>query len=331
MSSSKAVIIMMIFGIVLGVGGSYFIMNEQMQILKQEHEYQLDQLQDALDITTSIKEAEIEDLESVMDDIQNAIDSLQNQNTQYQREITSLEAQISTKNEEIEDYEADIESLELEVWSKGADIDYLEDRIGDILDLDITQHYEWNYGWSDWTWDLTIPLELYWEFFDENRPEEWQNWVDMCKDPRDDYYINELVDAFETAASNKGYSKYETVEYVITFIQSLPYTVDDETTPWNEYPRYPIETLFDRGGDCEDTSILTAAILNEMGYDVALLILDNDNHCAVGIAGGVGVYGTYYIVDETKYYFIETTGDGWGIGDFPSFDSGKAYIYPLKN
>lgn len=289
MSSSKAVIIMMIFGIVLGAGGSYFVMNEQIQILKQEHEYQLDQLQDALDITTSIKEAEIEDLESVMDDIQNAIDSLQNQNT------------------------------------------YLEDRIDDILDLDITQHYEWNYGRSDWTWDLTIPLELYWEFYDENRPEEWQNWVDMCKDPRDDYYINELVDAFETTASNKGYSKYETVEYVITFIQSLPYTVDDETTPWNEYPRYPIETLFDRGGDCEDTSILTAAILNEMGYDVALLILDNNNHCAVGIAGGVGVYGTYYIVDETKYYFIETTGDGWGIGDFPSFDSGKAYIYPLKN
>jgi len=289
MSSSKAVIIMMIFGIVLGAGGSYLVMNEQIQILKQEHEYQLDQLQDALDITTSIKKAEIEDLKSVMDDIQNAIDSLQNQNT------------------------------------------YLEDRIDDILDLDITQHYEWNYCRSDWTWDLTIPLELYWEFYDENRPEEWQNWVDMCKDPRDDYYINELVDAFETAASNKGYSKYETVEYVITFIQSLPYTVDDETTPWNEYPRYPIETLFDRGGDCEDTSILTATILNEMGYDVALLILDDDNHCAVGIAGGEGVYGTYYIVDETKYYFIETTGDGWGIGDFPSFDSGKAIVYPLNN
>jgi hypothetical protein len=308
---------MLIFGIVLGAGGSYLAMKEQMQILIREHEYQLDQLQDALEITTSRKEAEIEDLESAMDDIQNAIDSLQNQNTQYQREITSLET--------------DIESLEYEVWSKEADVAYLEDRIDDILDLDIKQHYEWNYGWSDWTWDITIPLELYWDFYDENRPEEWDNWVDMCKDSRDDYYINELVDAFETAASKQGYSKYETVEYVIAFIQSLPYTVDDETTPWNEYPRYPIETLFDRGGDCEDTSILTAAILHAMGYDVALLILDNDNHCAVGIAGGEGVYGTYYIVDGTKYYFIETTGDGWGIGDFPSFDSGKAYVYPLNN
>jgi len=317
MSSSKVVVFMLIFGIVLGAGGSYFIMKEQIQILKREHEYQIEQLQDALEITTSIKEAEIEDLESVMDDIQNAIDSLQNQNTQYQREITSLEA--------------DIDSLEFEVWSKEANIAYLEDRIDDILDLDITQHYEWEYDRSDWTWDLTIPLELYWDFYYENRPEEWQNWVDMCKDPRDDYYINALVDAFETAASKQGYSKYETVEYVITFIQSLPYTVDDETTPWNEYPRYPIETLFDRGGDCEDTSILTAAILHTMGYDVALLILDDDNHCAVGIAGGEGVYGTCYIVDGTKYYFIETTGDGWGIGDFPSFDSGKAYVYPLKN
>ena len=74
----------------------------------------------------------------------------------------------------------------------------------------------------------------------------------------------------------------------------MPYTVDDETTPWNEYPRYPVETLFDRGGDCEDTSILTATILYEMGYDVALLILEDDNHCAIGISGGEGVFGTYY-------------------------------------
>ena len=74
----------------------------------------------------------------------------------------------------------------------------------------------------------------------------------MCKDSKDDYYIQSLVDGLKTAASNKGYSAYETVEYVITFVQSLTYTVDDETTPWNEYPRYPIETLFDRGGDCED-------------------------------------------------------------------------------
>jgi hypothetical protein len=118
------------------------------------------------------------------------------------------------------------------------------------------------------------------------------------------------------------------VNFVISFVQSLPYTVDDVTTAWNEYPRYPIETLFDRGGDCEDTSILVAALLEGLGYDCALLILDEDDHCAVGV--DIDAYGTYYEVNGVQYFYLETTGEGWEIGQQPdSFPSTTAYVYPI--
>ena len=101
------------------------------------------------------------------------------------------------------------------------------------------------------------------------------------------------------------------------------------TTEWNEYPRYPLETLFDRGGDCEDTSILVAALLDRMGYDICLLILSKANHCAVGVSLD-GVTGSYYNHDGKKYYYLETTGEGWEIGDIPSsITETYAYIYPI--
>jgi hypothetical protein len=317
MSGTKIVMLYLVFGLAIGGAGSYFIMNNQLLITKAYYEGQLDQVQDALEITTSEYSAEVSTLEEFIDEIQDAIKSLQLLNNQYYSEIETLEETI--------------ESLEDEIWNQDKEIQYFQNEVENILDMDVMQHYEWEYGWSDWEWDLSIPLDLYWDYHQRSRPVFWSDWVSMCKDSGDDYYINRLVSSFETIASNEGFSEYETVEYVITFVQSLPYTVDDETTPWNEYPRYPVETLFDRGGDCEDTSILTATILYEMGYDVALLLLEDDNHCAIGIKGGEGVYGTYYNHNGVKYYYVETTGDGWGIGEFPDFDSGTAQIYPLND
>jgi len=63
----------------------------------------------------------------------------------------------------------------------------------------------------------------------------------------------------------------ETIDFVGSFVQQLPYTSDRVTTPYDEYPRFPLETLYEKGGDCEDTAILAATILKEMGYDVGNL------------------------------------------------------------
>jgi hypothetical protein len=75
----------------------------------------------------------------------------------------------------------------------------------------------------------------------------------------------------------------------------LEYTSDLVTEGYDEYPRYPIETLVDKGGDCEDTAILAASIIRGMGYGVVLLVFpktaDSPGHCAVGVAGEAGMPG----------------------------------------
>ncbi len=152
----------------------------------------------------------------------------------------------------------------------------------------------------------------------------------MAKDPKDDSYVDQLVQLLNTASMKQGFTESQKVNFVVAFIQSLPYTVDSVTTPYKEYPRYPIQTLFDRGGDCEDTSILAATLLDRMGYDVALLHLRDARHMAVGVS--TAVTGSYYEYKGKKYYYLETTGDGWQIGQIPSSITSKsANVYPIRS
>ena len=61
------------------------------------------------------------------------------------------------------------------------------------------------------------------------------------------------------------------------FVQEIPYEEEIDC----EYPQYPIETLVNDKGDCEDKSILCASFLDLLGYNVSLLSLPN--HMAVGV------------------------------------------------
>lgn len=137
--------------------------------------------------------------------------------------------------------------------------------------------------------------------------------------------VSEIASLISDKADELGYSDYEAAMLAVTFVQSLPYTSDKVTTGADEYVRYPIETLVDNGGDCEDSSILAAAIIREMGYGCALLRFDG--HVAVGVKGGDGIYGTYFLKDGDKYFYLETTGRNWDVGEIPNdYKSQKAAV-----
>ena len=97
-----------------------------------------------------------------------------------------------------------------------------------------------------------------------------------------------------------GYNSFDQVSFVLAFVQSLPYTSDSVTTGHDEYPRFPIETLVDDGGDCEDTSILFATLTLIMGYGT--VYINPPDHYAVGILGN-NLNGTYwtYPTARTKH------------------------------
>ena len=63
------------------------------------------------------------------------------------------------------------------------------------------------------------------------------------------------------------------MNFVISFTQSLKYSEDNITAGVGEYPRYPIETLVDQTGDCEDTSALLISLLESLGYEAAMILI----------------------------------------------------------
>ena len=279
------------------------------------------------------------------------INELNTQVSSQESKIMNLTQTVSAKESIINETEQEVSSLKIDNNRLQLSLDKTEDELANyketvtvqktqladiqkslnrVLAIEVTQNYQWDYGFSEWNWDLPITLNTYVEYYNRQRPQDFASYVDLAKDPQDDNYINYMIKKINEAAKSHSYSIDETLNFVIAFVQSLPYTVDIETTPFDEYPRYPIETLFNRGGDCEDTSILVAALLDNMGLDVALLCLKDASHMAVGVAIS-GAYGTYYEYNGKKYYYLETTGEGWTIGQIPpGIIERKAYVYPLR-
>jgi len=184
-------------------------------------------------------------------------------------------------------------------------------------------HYEWNYRGSRWEYDAQIPRSTYEYFSDKERTGSYEEYV---LNPLDDEWMSHVADLFTGWSAEQGWGEWGTVSFALSFVHSMPYTSDKVTTGYDEYPRYPVETIVDGGGDCEDTCILFASIIREMDYGVVLLKLQEDAHMAVGVLVAQDVVDnwqrhyplTYYTTEEGEIYaYCETTGDGWELGQKP--------------
>lgn len=190
--------------------------------------------------------------------------------------------------------------------------------------------YAWDYGGSRWTFDLRIPAPAYQRFHAAERPVRYfddhgtrvrQMAYDIfVTTPDDDAYIGELATKLGDAARDEGWSSDQTLSFALAFVQSLAYTQDAVTAGYDEYPRFPLETLVDEGGDCEDTSILYASLVQALGYGTVLL--SPPAHMGVGVASEAADDRTVQVGDQS-YLYAETTGDGWRIGEIPTEYAGQ--------
>ncbi|HIH29415.1 MAG TPA: transglutaminase domain-containing protein [Thermoplasmata archaeon] len=146
-------------------------------------------------------------------------------------------------------------------------------------------------------------------------------------DPYDDQYIQFLVD--QILQLRELGTDVEKINFVASFVQSIEYKNDDPDNESYEYPRYPIETLHDKQGDCEDKAILTAALLQSLGYNVSLLRLPK--HMAVGVRLNETIPSYSYYIDQ--YYFLETTTLHMNVGKIPEEYEGltNVTVYPLTS
>ena len=172
--------------------------------------------------------------------------------------------------------------------------------------------YSWDY--EGYCCHLTLPLddELYDEYKSRTRNRDYDLFA---SDPYDDWLITNISDTLFSLSKDCELEESEVLGFCILFVQSLNYTSDLTSSGYEEYPRFPYETLYENGGDCEDTAILSAAILQEMGYDVVLLKLPE--HMALGIKCDPEQKGKSFEYKGSDYYYVETTGSNWQIGEIP--------------
>lgn len=191
-------------------------------------------------------------------------------------------------------------------------------------------NFLWEFDGAIWSFSLDIKDNDYEKYARVSRDHYGvNNYVGYATEPSDDEYIKELTNIFINKAKDAGYKELGTAQLMASFVQGFEYTDDMATTGYPEYPKFPIETLYDMNGDCEDTSILLASMLHEMGYKTSLVLFYD--HIGVGVAGLPVPSGDYYEFEGEKYFYIETTSMHWPIGSVPDEYLDKdGYIVPIE-
>ena len=223
--------------------------------------------------------------------------------------------------------------------------------------------FDWSYGGKDYSITLGIRYSDYYTYkTDDIIRSQGTTEHDKMFVTSDDKYVKQIAEYISGATV--GLDKAEVVNVLLRFTQTIPYMYDSESVGQEEYWKYPLETLYDGHGDCEDTSILFCAVGKAMGYDTALMLFSGHATGAISIADmgydtsdvklktervGAGFFSrvvSYYTIDNSDistyvyrenipttpsyYLYCETTtiddgkGNEFRVGDVPSY-TGRAY------
>lgn len=171
--------------------------------------------------------------------------------------------------------------------------------------------YTWKYKNVDWVFNAIVQKAKYDQFKAKPHSPD-MSFASYALTSEDRDLIGSAVAQISQAGASYGFTRYDDAMNLITFVQSIPYVDDHQTGS----PRYPLETLADAQGDCKDKSVLAAALLQAMGFDVALLSYSGSpGHIALGI--DLDATGTSFSSDGTNYFYVEMTSSGWAAGEVP--------------
>ncbi|HDI86004.1 MAG TPA: hypothetical protein ENF83_01175 [Candidatus Korarchaeota archaeon] len=196
-----------------------------------------------------------------------------------------------------------------------------------------SREFRWTYAGQEFSMGLTVPKDLYLYYVSSEHQIPYEDWAVLASDPLSRPYIRSLLNKLLSMARSQGYDEIQTLEFLASFVQHIPYNLEkDVIMASGEYPRFPIETLMDYGGDCEDHAILLATLYMEMGYDVVLIIVWGKpgfpiGHMGVAVALEEGK-GLRWDVNGTTYYYIDATQPGLLLGE-PLLPEYLDYEHPI--
>lgn len=175
--------------------------------------------------------------------------------------------------------------------------------------------YQWNYSGRTFTYRDRISKSFYSYYRNRLRvpPFAYETFVE---EPNDDAWVSDI--AKKLWNTEPLFSEEKKLNLLLSFVQAVPYVSDEESVGRRDYPKYPVETIVDKGGDCEDKSILFASLCRALGYKVVLLLYAKEEHFAVGVCVPWAKNVDHYEVGGEFYAFCETTSTGWKVGQKPS-------------
>lgn len=131
----------------------------------------------------------------------------------------------------------------------------------------------------------------------------------MVMDPQQDQIFSDLLEELHKIRHLKDLSEDEFLELIVVYVQSFRY----ESLEQNPV-KFPVETIVDAAGDCDDRSLLLAGLLAREGYSVALLSFGPEAHMATGVSSSDYFYkkSGYSFIETTNYSFVGVPTDSLG-------------------
>lgn len=168
-------------------------------------------------------------------------------------------------------YQVRVTIADSEGYSSSASVPIVVRRIPDGFTL---RTFRWERDGEPRVWDMLIPYDLYQMYKGRLRTSfaDSYRYGDYVSDPLDDPTLHDYaLELWNRAGQDDG----EFIREVLAFVQgAIRYQADP---PNVEHPLYPLETLADGDGDCEDTAILFVSLLKAMDIHCKLAFVDTDD------------------------------------------------------
>ncbi|GAA5262489.1 hypothetical protein [Methanocalculus sp. MC3] len=158
--------------------------------------------------------------------------------------------------------------------------DTVDTKLPDQVELqtsDTARSFSWYYGESFYTWTIHIPASRY--NYLATLPRDKPRPADYIMSDRGRAELDLVIQDLISLAGSRNLNDDQRRDMVIAFVQSLPNNRWGAVVDYDDYPKYPLQTLYDGGGDSQDTAILLTALLRLLGIEASLL--ETPRHYAV--------------------------------------------------
>jgi len=170
------------------------------------------------------------------------------------------------------------------------------------------------------------------------------DFVKFANAELDDQVVTTAAARLRAIVVEHGLEQLTEIHLTMAFTLSLRFA-DDQAEYGHEYPKFPVESLVDKRGDCEDHAILCGAILHRLGHRVALVLMSTGpetGHAGLAVEAPEHIEGVSFHVPQlgADMFYCEvtpaelttetTTAVQWWLGMEPPNDASGFRVFPIE-